>query len=142
MSNDSHFDPNLLSRPWKERLQFFNSYTAKHKRLQEVDKRIMAILNEPTGAGFMFIVGPTGIGKTTVRKVIYKRVIDQAREEMLADPGYLPIAGFAATTLGSNSYNWTDHWVRSLEALNEPLINHKRLPDASSKTPANFSRLA
>jgi hypothetical protein len=47
---------------------------------------------------------------------------------MLADPGYLPIAGFSATTLGKNIYNWHDHWVRSLEALNEPLIEQKKLP--------------
>lgn len=129
MTDHSNFDPVLLSRPWKERMQFFNSYTARHKRLKAVDKQIAAALNEPAGAGFMFVIGPTGIGKTTVRKVIYKRVINQAQEEMLADPGHIPIASFAATTLGSNSYNWTDHWVRSLEALNEPLINHKKLPN-------------
>lgn len=139
MPDQPHFDPALLSRPWKERMQSFNSYTAKHKRLKEADKQITAALNEPAGAGFMFIVGPTGIGKTTVRNVIYRRVINQAREEMLADPGYLPIAAFAATTLGSNSYNWTDHWVRSLEALNEPLIEHKRLPKTSTVVPATVS---
>jgi hypothetical protein len=139
MSDQSHFEPELLNQPWKERMQFFNAYTAKHKRLQEVDKEIVSVLNEPAGAGFMFIIGPTGIGKTTVRKVIYRRIINQARDEMLADPGYLPIASFAATTLGSNSYNWTDHWVRSLEALNEPLINHKRLPNVSpaAQTPTS-----
>jgi AAA domain-containing protein len=139
MSDGPHFDPALLSRPWKERIQCFNLYRAKHKRLQEVDKQIVASLNAPAGAGFMFIVGPTGIGKTTVRKVIYRRIINQAREEMLADPGYLPIAGFAATTLGNNSYNWTDHWVRSLEALNEPLIEHKRFPNAPTTAQTTFT---
>ncbi|HKQ99077.1 MAG TPA: ATP-binding protein [Pyrinomonadaceae bacterium] len=127
MSDQSCFDSCLLARPWKERMQYFNSYMANHRRLNEVDKQIMAALKEPAGAGFMFVIGPTGIGKTTARKVIYRRIINQAAGEMLADPGYLPIAGFAATTHGSNRYNWHDHWVRSLEALNEPLIEHKKL---------------
>jgi hypothetical protein len=127
MLDQQYFDSALLTRPKKERMQYFNSYVAGHRRLKDVDKQIVAALNEPASAGFMFVIGPTGIGKTTARKVIYRRIINQARDEMLADPGYIPIAGFAATTLGNNCYNWHDHWVRSLEALNEPLIEHKKL---------------
>lgn len=142
MSHERPFNNSLLARPWKERVQYFNSYMANHRRLKEVDKQIVAALNEPAGAGFMFVIGPTGIGKTTARKVIYRRIIDQARNEMLSDPGYLPIAGFSASTLGKNSYNWHDHWVRSLESLCEPLIEHKKLlGDMSTASVSGNSRM-
>jgi type II secretory pathway predicted ATPase ExeA len=139
MVTQEGFDRALLNRPWKERTQYFNSYLANHSRLKQVDKKIVAALNEPAGAGFMFVVGPTGIGKTTARKVIYRRLIQQAMDEMISDPGYLPVAGFTATTLGRNSYNWHDHWVRSLEALNEPLIEHKKLLDRPFKDQGTHS---
>jgi hypothetical protein len=132
MSTDKPgFDLSLLTRPAPERLQHFRSYVAKHKRLTDLDKQITAALDEPAGAGFMFVVGPTGIGKSTVRDVIFRRVINQAMAEMQTDPGYIPIAGIEVIASGHKSYNWHDHWTRALDALEEPLIEHKTLPARS-----------
>jgi hypothetical protein len=132
MSNDKPgFDPSLLTRPAPERLQHFRSYVAKHKRLTDLDKQITAALDEPAGAGFMFVVGPTGIGKSTVRDVIFRRVMNQAMADMQTDPGYIPIAGIEVIASGHKSYNWHDHWTRALDALEEPLIKHKTLPARS-----------
>jgi energy-coupling factor transporter ATP-binding protein EcfA2 len=127
MTNQLHFDSSLLSQPWKDRMQFFRLYMVKHRRLEQVDKDIMAIINEPAGASFMFVVGPTGSGKTTVLEVVYQRLINQAMDEMITDPGYLPVARLEASTINNRSYNWHDHWTRSLYALSEPLVKHKKL---------------
>lgn len=132
MSNSKpSFDKGLLTLPVAARLQHFRSYVAKHKRLTTLDEQITAALQEPAGAGFMFVVGPTGIGKSTVRDVIFRRVINQAMAEMQSDPGYIPIAGIEVIASGHKSYNWHDHWTRALDALDEPLIKHKTLPARS-----------
>jgi hypothetical protein len=130
-SSNPVFDSDLLNRPVAERLQHFRTFVAKHKRLITLDKKIMAALDEPAGAGFIFVVGPTGIGKSTVRNVIFRRVINQAMAEMKADPGYVPIAGIEVIASGHKSYNWHDHWTRALEALDEPLLKYKKLPSRS-----------
>ena len=76
------FDKALLTRPSRERLEHFRSYVARHRRLISVDEQITAALREPAGAGFIFLVGPTGIGKSTIRDVIIRRFITEAMEEM------------------------------------------------------------
>ena len=140
-SKDS-FDRALLKRPASERLQHFRSYVAKHRRLITVDKKITAALNEPADAGLVFIVGPTGIGKSTIKNVIYRRVIENATAEMRTDPGFIPIAGIEVPSLGKMSYNWHDHWYRALEALEEPLIKHKAVPKRSKfVSPSSGARI-
>jgi hypothetical protein len=136
------FDRALLKRPTSERLKHFRSYVVKHKRLVTVDEQIAAALKEPADAGLVFIVGPTGIGKSTIKKVIYQRVIQAAMAEMETDPGYLPIAGIEIIATGKMSYNWHDHWYRALEALEEPLIKNKVMPKRSKiDRPSSGARL-
>lgn len=136
------FDKALLKRPASERLQYFRSYVAKHRRLITVDEQIAAALNEPADAGLVFIVGPTGIGKSTIKNVIYRRVIQNAMGEMRTDPGFFPIAGIEIPSLGKMSYNWHDHWYRALEALEEPLIKHKGVPKRSKfVSPSSGARI-
>jgi len=130
-TSKSNFDKSLLTGPPAERLQHFRSYVAKHKRLISVDEQITAALQEPAGAGFIFLVGPTGIGKSTIRDVIIRRVLTRAMTEMLADPGFIPIAGIEIIASGRKTYDWHDHWTRALDALHEPLIKHKALPARS-----------
>ena len=142
MSSKSSFDRALLKRPTSERLAYFRSYVAKHKRLVTVDEQIAAALKEPADAGLVFMVGPTGIGKSTVRNVIYQRVLQAAMAEMESDPGYLPIAGIEIIATGKMSYNWHDHWYRALEALEEPLIKNKVMPKRSKiDRPSSGARL-
>jgi hypothetical protein len=125
------FDKALLLQPAAERLQHFKSYVAKHERLKMVDQKVTAVMREPAGASFMFVIGPTGIGKSTVLSVIYRRALQQAEAEMEADPGHIPIAGIELIPTGHKTYNWHDHWTRSLDALEEPLIKQKILPPRS-----------
>ncbi len=131
MSSKTSFDKELLKRPASERLQYFRSYVVKHQRLVTIDEQISAALKEPADAGIVFVVGPSGIGKSTIQKVIYQRVIQDAMAEMQTDPGYIPIAGIEIPSLGKMSYNWHDHWYRALDALEEPLIKHKAVPKRS-----------
>jgi hypothetical protein len=126
-----NFDKALLTGPPAGRLQHFRTYVAKHQRLTSVDEQITAALREPAGAGFIFLVGPTGIGKSTIRDVIIRRFITEAMAEMLADPGFIPIAGIEIIASGHKSYDWHDHWTRALDALEEPLIKYKALPARS-----------
>ena len=131
MTSNTSFDKTLMNRPAAERLQHFRAYVVKHRRLIEVDEKITAVLKEPAGAGFLFVVGPTGIGKSTIKQVIYRRVIEAAMAEMQSDPGYIPIAGIELIASGKMNYNWHDHWYRALDALHEPLIKNKLAPPRS-----------
>ncbi len=117
-------DKQLLDRPWIERLNFYRSKKVTHTKLIEVTEEIQRSIILRASEGFIFIVGPTRIGKTTVCTSITGDILKSSLEEMNADPGYVPIAGMEATAYSSR-YNWRDHWIGCLKALNEPMINQK-----------------
>jgi len=122
------FDPKslkeLLKLPWEERLEFFRTYKTPHTRLSTVADEVRRAIRLRGGKGFILVVGPTRIGKTTLIEGIVDSVLREAMDEMLKDPGFLPVAGIEAYAYGKG-YNWSDHWVSCLEAVNEPLIEHK-----------------
>ena len=124
MAATPSFDENLLQRPWTERLEFFRSKKVAHTKLIAVTQEIKRHIILRASEGFIFIVGPTRIGKTTVCASIHGSLLKDAIQEMQADPGLLPIAGMEASAYSAR-YNWRDHWYGSLDALNEPQIDHK-----------------
>jgi hypothetical protein len=88
--------------------------------------------------GFIFLVGPTHSGKTTALTELRNSILRDSLDEMIKDPGFIPVAGMEAAC--RESYDWRDHWFGSLEALNDPAIKHKSERVASSIDQAKFER--
>ncbi len=118
------FDLEMLKLSWEERLELFRKYKTPHTRLRTVTDDVKRAIRLRGGEGFIFVVGPTRIGKTTLLEGTVNSILREAMDEMLKDPGFLPVAGIEAYAYG-RGYNWSDHWVSCLEAVNEPLIEHK-----------------
>ena len=66
------FPPELLQRSASERLAYFRSYTVAHPHLRTVSDALQRAIQEPAGASLIFVIGPTGVGKTTLRLRIEK----------------------------------------------------------------------
>lgn len=73
----------------------------------------------------IFIYGPTGVGKTTLRLLIEKWLIETALPELETDPGRLPVASVEAVVQKSGLFNSKDH-IKCLFTLNEPWIDQMR----------------
>lgn len=115
----------LLDRSSKERVGYFKDRTAAHKRLVSTVGDVTGIIKEPGGSSLLYLVGPTGVGKSTVIKRVSRLITEELLSEMEQDPGRIPIATVVAIAPDSGSFNWKDHFIRSLQVLNEPLIDHK-----------------
>jgi putative ribosome biogenesis GTPase RsgA len=61
------FPADLLTRPCEERLEYFRAYTVAHPLLVEAKDRLMAAISESEPNSLVFVFGPTGVGKTTLR---------------------------------------------------------------------------
>jgi hypothetical protein len=119
------FPDELLQRSSSERLAYFRSYTVAHPQLKTVSEALRRAIQEPGGASLIFVVGPTGVGKTTIRL----RIEQELRQRFLAagepEPGRIPVVGFEAAAPDSGNFNWKDYYRRALGALEEPLIDYK-----------------
>jgi hypothetical protein len=119
------FPDELLQRSLSERLAYFRSYTVAHPQLKMVSEALRRTLQEPGGASLIFVVGPTGVGKTTLRL----RIEQEQKQRFLAasnpEPGRIPVVGFEAAAPDSGNFNWKDYYRRALGALAEPLIDYK-----------------
>jgi len=126
------FPPELLQQPASERLAYFRSYTVAHPYLKAVSGALRRAIQEPAGASLIFVIGPTGVGKTTLRL----RIEQELKQRFVAagepDPGRIPVVGFEAVAPDSGNFSWKDYYRRALRVLEEPLIDYKRdYPDTS-----------
>jgi AAA domain len=120
------FPPELLQRPAGERLAYFRAYTVAHPHLKAVSDALRRAIQEPGGASLIFVVGPTGVGKTTLRLRIEQELKQRFLETGEPHPGRIPVVGFEAVAPDSGNFSWKDYYRRALQALEEPLIDYKR----------------
>ncbi|MEH1962067.1 MAG: AAA family ATPase [Nostoc sp.] len=119
------FPLKLLEQSATERLAYFENYTVAHPRLKEVYETLMRTIAEPAGASFIFVYGPSGIGKTTLRLRVEQKLTELALPKLESDRGCVPVVGVEAVAPESRNFNWKDYYTRALIALEEPLIDHK-----------------
>lgn len=124
MTQKRHFDLELLERPRSERLAAFDEFTVAHRNLTKVTEELKDIIMDRTGPEFIFLIGPSGVGKTTMQSHVISSLLRLQMERMQADPGYIPFAWVEAAAHNS-SFNWKDYWYACLSALREPLLNFK-----------------
>jgi AAA domain len=115
----------LLQKPVEEKLAYFQSYKAAHPRLVETTETLLSSIEEPAGALFIFVYGPTGIGKTTMRLRVEQKIISQLLPTLEKDVGRIPICGVEAIGATDGKFNWKDYFTRALMALEEPNIENK-----------------
>jgi hypothetical protein len=124
MSDQGKFPPELLNLPWEERLAYFFERKIPHRKMEQVFAEVQGAIRRRAGNGFVFVVGPTRIGKTTLLEYTVSNMLEESLDEMLKDVGCIPVAWMESSAY-PRGYDWKDHWVGCLEALSEPLIGYK-----------------
>lgn len=119
------FPRELLNRPISERLAYFRAYTVAHPRLKEADAALKRAIQEPAGGSLIFVLGPTGVGKTTLRLRVEHYLKEAFLTEAKEDVGRIPVVAVEAVAPDSGNFSWKDYYQRALRALDEPLLRHK-----------------
>jgi len=89
---------------------------------------LVAAINEAPSGTIVMVVGPTGVGKTTLRLKIEQVLSEQSEPFMETDPGRLPFVAVEAAAPDNGSFNWRDHYRRTLVELSEPMLDCKLKP--------------
>lgn len=118
----AHFPSTLLAAPWVERLQYFKNYTVSHPLLRQADTALWRAIQEPAGSSLVFVYGPTGVGKTTLRQHIEERLL---RGRDPATPR-LPVVGLEAVAPEAGKFSWKDFYKRGVLAVEQAFVEDKR----------------
>ena len=125
MAPDYTFPRDLLGQTPEVRLDYFKSFTIAHPKLKESDAALKQAIQEPAGWSLIFVYGPTGVGKTTLRRRVEKHLKESMMEALRQNPGLVPVVSMEAAAPDSSQFSWKDYYRRALLALDEPLIDRK-----------------
>jgi energy-coupling factor transporter ATP-binding protein EcfA2 len=125
------FPRELLTQPWTARLEYFRSYTVAHPRLVVARDALLGAIYESAPNSLILVLGPTGVGKTTLRMKVEQFLTTAMLAELRADPGRLPVVSVECIAPESGAFSWRDHFRRLLLQMEEPLLDHKLHPGSS-----------
>jgi hypothetical protein len=76
------------------------------------------------------VLGPTGVGKTTLRAKIEQLLTAEMLPALSSDPGRIPVVSVECVAPEAGSFSWRAHFRRLLLQMEEPLIDYKIDPEA------------
>ena len=124
------FPRELLTQPLGARLEYFRNYTIAHPRLVAARDALVGAIHEMAPNSLILVLGPTGVGKTTLRMKIEQLVVTEMLADLKTDPGRLPVVSVECIAPESGTFSWRDHFRRLLLQMEEPLVDYKLNPDA------------
>jgi predicted AAA+ superfamily ATPase len=85
------FPRELLDRPVQERMDHFIKHTMAHPHLNKAYQNILDAVYKAPGTSLIFVVGPTGVGKSTLLYRMEQKVIERNLADLEIDRGKIPI---------------------------------------------------
>jgi energy-coupling factor transporter ATP-binding protein EcfA2 len=126
----AQFPRELLTQPWTARLEYFQAYTMAHPRLLVARDALLSAIHEMAPNSVILFLGPTGVGKTTLRAKIEQLLMTEMLTELRADSGRFPVVSVECIAPESGTFSWRDHFRRLLLQMEEPLVDYKLNPEA------------
>jgi energy-coupling factor transporter ATP-binding protein EcfA2 len=125
MNEMKGFPRELLGRSKAERKTYFQQFTARHPQLNQAYDSLKCAVTEAQPGSLVLVLGPAGVGKTTLLGRVMKHLVEEVIAELEEDRGRIPMAMVEAVAPDSGNFSWPDYYERLLIALEEPLIGHK-----------------
>lgn len=99
---------------------------AQDRALNQVTE---ALDGSGTDDNLILLIGPAGIGKSTIRELLTKLIIDQEAKAMNDDLAYLPVVGIQVIKTPEKRSMWKALTKKTLIALGDPIPENKRVID-------------
>jgi energy-coupling factor transporter ATP-binding protein EcfA2 len=106
-------------------LESFRSFTMAHPRLVQAKDELLSAIEASAPGSLILVIGPTGVGKSTLRRRVESALIEKMAAEMEIDAGRIPFISIEAVAPDNGIFHWRDHYQRMLAQIQEPAIGHK-----------------
>jgi DNA polymerase III delta prime subunit len=128
-----------LTRELTSKLTHFKEYAVSHPQLLQVDKVLMQAIQEPAGFAHVLIYGPSGVGKTTMIRQIFRRLNEISVASTDRSPyGHgsseaVPLLLLETRPPDGGAFNRADYYRTALKLLGEPFYERRLLVDIDTE---------
>jgi len=118
-----------LSLNVNDRMRWFYLRQAKHAELLRVAHHMDELLDPDNDTKIIAVIGPTGIGKTTLATGILTKIVDRFKGHQ--KPHEVPVVYVSAPANGEQSMSWKTLYRRILVAAGESHMDLQRRVEVS-----------
>lgn len=109
-----------------DKLAFFQGIRLNHPRVNQLLKGLEIMALPGSGTDIALLIGPTGVGKSTLVDGLRARIYQSYQQELGEDPSFIPVVVTEAPSSGERGFAWRMFYLRLGEALYEPLMDKKQ----------------
>ncbi|WP_283748982.1 TniB family NTP-binding protein [Bacillus cereus] len=117
----------------EEKLNKFKRVKIIHPKMNQVMSELKSLIEKPSGNEIIMVLGPSGVGKSTLIEEFKKEIINNLFDELEKERSILPFVSIELISPDSGVFNWKDFYVRVLRAMEEPLIEKKVIYENNSE---------
>jgi hypothetical protein len=117
-----------LALSHEDRLAFFEATRVVHPKHETVLDALDAHPRRHSGDAITLLIGPTGVGKTTIANAFYERTLRLFTARMLKDPGLIPIIKLEAPATGEIRFSHRVFYAKILNELQAPHLSGQKMP--------------
>lgn len=130
-------------------LEAFKAKLVGHPLLKSTYEDLMQVICEPAGYSLAAVMGPTGVGKSTLINKVHKTAEEDAGDAIRAHPDIVPVVRLEVPSPETGSFSWRDFYLRALAELKEPAsdwqvalrMGHGRKPEMARLSSLNQTEL-
>lgn len=100
----------------------YSSALIAHPHLTRAREEVMGIVRQRTGAAACLVMGPTGVGKSTLINPLIDAIAVEAAPLIAADPTRMASFRFDAPPAKSGNFSVREFFTRGLLALHDPAM--------------------
>ncbi len=116
---------NLPTAASTQAVTAYIDYKFGHPTAQRTFKQLCTEMSVVSSPQVLLLVGPTGVGKSTLIRAACNRFTTNLQAQLQAEPDFVPIVSLNAVPATGATFDWKDFYVRLLLGQNEPLVDRK-----------------